>query len=90
MVDLAPCRYCKCKRAETFKAGDLWYVRCRGTKKVTKKVKDEDGNKTTITETKKCSAWNPYEFLGLTEKSAAENWNERNSNNWQGVKNELD
>lgn len=81
MVDLVPCRYCKCKKAETFKVGDLWYVRCRGTKKVTKKVKDKDGNEITVTETKKCTSWNVYEFLGMREKDAAESWNSRNSGN---------
>lgn len=86
MVDLVPCRYCKCKKAETFKVGDLWYVRCRGTKKVTKKTKEKDGNEKIVTEIKKCTAWNVYEFLGLKEKDAADNWNSRNSgNNKEGL-----
>lgn len=79
MVELAPCKYCKCNKAETFRVGDLWYVRCRGTKKVTKKVKDQDGNITLKTETKKCSSWGTYEFLGLKEQDAIDNWNIRNS-----------
>lgn len=78
MVDLVPCRYCKCKKAETFKVGDLWYVRCRGTKKTPKKVKDKDGNETIVMETKKCTSWPTYEFLGLKEQDAANNWNSRN------------
>lgn len=64
-TDLHPCRYCKCKKAETFKVGDLWYVRCLGTKK-------------TKTSTKPCASWGRYEFLGLTEKAAIDNWNDRN------------
>ena len=63
---LVPCKYCKCDRAETFKVGDLWYVRCCGIKK--SKCGD-----------KKCASWNPYEFLGLKEQDAIKNWNERNS-----------
>ena len=63
---MVPCKYCKCQKAETFKVGDLWYVRCRGSKKT------KDGSK-------QCSSWGPYEFLGLKEKDAIDNWNERNS-----------
>ena len=63
MVELAKCRYCKCRAAETYKVGDLWYVRCKGTKKCTRKNKDG------VVETfyKKCDSWGPYEFLGLKE-----------------------
>ena len=89
MVELSPCRYCKCKKAETFKVGDLWYVRCRGSKKVKRVVKEKDGTEKTVTETKKCTAWNIYEFLGLKEIDAIENWNNRNSPNWQGGKDEI-
>ena len=71
MTELEPCRYCKCRCAETYKAGDLWYVRCKGTKK------GKNGS------VKKCLSWHPYEFLGLTEKDAIDNWNLRNSTNWQ-------
>lgn len=83
MVDLVPCKYCKCNKAETFRVGDLWYVRCRGTKKVTKKVKDKEGNETTVTETKKCTSWGTYEFLGMKEKDAANAWNVRNSKDFK-------
>lgn len=62
---LAPCKHCKCSKAETFKIGDLWYVRCRGVKK----TKNGD---------KPCSRWGLYEFLGLTEKDAIANWNNKN------------
>lgn len=80
--ELEPCRYCKCKAAETYKVDGLWYVRCRGVRKVTKTLK-KDGEPYKVTETKKCAAWSPYEFLGLTEKAAIENWNLRNSGNYQ-------
>lgn len=63
---LKPCRYCKCQKAETFKVGDLWYVRCKGSKK------GKTGD------VKKCTAWNTYEFLGLREEDAINNWNSRN------------
>ena len=62
---LVPCKYCKCQKAKTFKVGDLWYVRCHGIKKT--KCGD-----------KQCTSWAPYEFLGLKEKDAIENWNSRN------------
>ena len=44
-------------------------------------MKDKEGNETIVTETKKCSAWNVYEFLGLKEQDAAESWNSRNLGN---------
>lgn len=77
--ELCACRYCKCQAAETYKVGDLWYVRCKGTKKCTRKNKDG------VVETfyKKCDSWAPYEFLGLKEQDAIDNWNERNSGNYQ-------
>lgn len=83
MTELIPCRYCKCKKAETYKANDLWYVRCKGTRKVKIKV---DGVEQTIT--KRCTAWHPYEFLGLKEEAAIQNWNTRNAPVNKGNKNE--
>lgn len=80
--DLVPCRYCKQKAAEVFKVDGLYYVRCRGTRKVTKTLK-KNGEPYKATENKKCAAWSPYEFLGLTEQSAINNWNLRNSGNYQ-------
>lgn len=78
--DLVPCRYCKCKAAETYSVDGLWYVRCRGVRKVTKTLR-KDGVPYKVTETKKCSAWSPYSFLGLKEQNAIDNWNERNTGN---------
>lgn len=72
--ELAPCRYCKCKKAEPYKVGDLWYVRCKGTKK------GKNG------ETVRCKSWNPYEFLGFKKEGAIEAWNLRNAPTNQGVK----
>jgi len=77
--ELKPCRYCKCSKAEPYRVGDLWYVRCRGSKKATRKITDEEGNQKVETYYKKCDSWNAYEFLGLTKKAAIENWNLRNS-----------
>lgn len=74
--ELVPCKFCKCKKAETFKVGDLWYVRCRGSKK----RKNE--------ETVPCKRWGTYEFLGFTEKGAIEVWNTRNALTNQGAKHE--
>ncbi|MBR5584017.1 MAG: hypothetical protein IKW21_05770 [Lachnospiraceae bacterium] len=65
--ELVPCKFCHCKKAETYKVGDLWYVRCRGTKK------GKDG------ETIHCKRWSPYEFLGFKEEGAIEAWNTRNT-----------
>lgn len=76
---LVPCRYCKCKAAEPYSVDGLYYVRCKGTRKINKKIKNKDGTITHITETKKCAAWSPYEFLGTSAKAAINNWNERNS-----------
>ena len=73
--EMVPCRYCKCQKAETYSIDGLWYVRCRGAKK------GKDG------EIRKCSAWSPYEFLGLKEQDAINNWNDRNSS--RGVYDEL-
>lgn len=79
--ELQPCKYCHCKKAETFKVGDLYYVRCKGTKKV--KVKDPKTKEVSYI-TKACTSWDRYEFLGFTEKSAIENWNMRNTMTGQG------
>ena len=76
--ELCACRYCKCKAAETFKVEGLYYVRCKGTRKVTKTLK-KNGEPYKVIETKKCNAWAPYEFLGITEQAAIDNWNDRNS-----------
>lgn len=70
--ELCPCRYCKCKAAETYKIEDLWYVRCRGSRKVFDKVSGKYIKKP-------CNKWLQYEFLGLTEKDAIDNWNLRNT-----------
>lgn len=45
------------------KINDLYYVQCRG------KYTNQYG------ETRSCDRWLPYQFLGLSEKSAVENWN---------------
>ena len=66
MTKLKPCKYCKCSKAETFCSIDLWYVRCRGGKK------GKHG------EFVPCKKWGTYEFLGLTEEAAIQNWNNRN------------
>ena len=83
---LLPCKYCKCDKAETFKVGDLWYVRCKGTKKV--KFVDPKTKETRYV-TKACTSWDKYEFLGFTEKGAIEGWNLRNTLTNQGVKNDV-
>lgn len=72
--ELIECKYCHCKRAETYKVDGLWYVRCRGVKKC------KNG------ETKPCSMWPQYEFLGLKEKDAIESWNIRNTTAGKGYK----
>ena len=81
--ELIPCKYCKCNKAEVFKVGELFYVRCRGTKKV--KVMDQKTKEYVYT-TRACTSWDKYEFLGFTEKGAIENWNLRNTITNQGVK----
>lgn len=74
-MELVPCRYCKQQKAETFRANDLWYVRCKGNKKM--KRTNKDGVEEVYW--KPCSYWGKYEFLGLNEKAAIDNWNTRNS-----------
>lgn len=89
---LIKCKYCKCDAAETYKVDDLWYVRCRGIRRVRvieEVVDKETGEKKKKVryETRRCNKWNPYEFLGLTEKSAIESWNLRNIMTGQGYPN---
>ena len=78
MKELLPCKFCKCNKAEVYKVGDLYYVRCRGTKK------DKNGATTP------CKRWGRYEFLGFREEGAIDAWNLRNTVNNQGVKKDAD